>query len=341
MRTTNSHETVDAAIIGAGPAGIAAARKLRQAGCTVRILEKGRGFGGRLSTRRSGSDLHFDHGCQFVSIPEDLQLKDLAEQCSEGTLQPWASNITADASELPFDDAPRLIGVPTMNSVLKELNEGPPPLFNTTITSLKHESGLWHLFDADELQHAQSHVVITAVTSSQAVPLLAPIDFKMMSTLLETSYDPLWSLLCSDPPPSACAFDAMAPADGPLSWIANQASKPQRSSKNALVAIASRQWSRDHIERDADWVAEALAEAIARTLKVDTIGPAVASRWKHAIASRTAGIPVAIDAEQNILACGDWCLGPTVGHAIASGYAAADAALNMVHALRETKLSGI
>ena len=53
-------------IIGAGMAGLACARKLADAGITPVVLDKGRGIGGRVATRRVG-DLQFDHGAQFVN----------------------------------------------------------------------------------------------------------------------------------------------------------------------------------------------------------------------------------------------------------------------------------
>ena len=40
------------AIIGAGIAGLACAQKLKQAGRSVKLFDKGRGPGGRMSTRR-------------------------------------------------------------------------------------------------------------------------------------------------------------------------------------------------------------------------------------------------------------------------------------------------
>ena len=55
------------AIVGAGVAGLAAARRLAGHGIPVTVLEKSRGLGGRCATRRvrTGSDeLRFDHGAQ-------------------------------------------------------------------------------------------------------------------------------------------------------------------------------------------------------------------------------------------------------------------------------------
>ena len=40
-------------VIGAGMSGIACARALQAEGVTVRLIDKGRGVGGRMSTRRA------------------------------------------------------------------------------------------------------------------------------------------------------------------------------------------------------------------------------------------------------------------------------------------------
>ena len=61
------------AIIGAGMAGLAAARALTQAGHTVTLFEKSRGVGGRVATRRIG-DCIVDHGAQNIK-PQDFPSK--------------------------------------------------------------------------------------------------------------------------------------------------------------------------------------------------------------------------------------------------------------------------
>ena len=53
-------------IIGAGIAGLLAARTLQERGLQVTVLDKGRGVGGRMATRRIGSAV-FDHGAQFFT----------------------------------------------------------------------------------------------------------------------------------------------------------------------------------------------------------------------------------------------------------------------------------
>ncbi len=55
-------------VVGAGIAGLAAAVRLTAAGVDVTVVDKGRGVGGRLATRRIG-DATLDHGAPFVESP--------------------------------------------------------------------------------------------------------------------------------------------------------------------------------------------------------------------------------------------------------------------------------
>ncbi|MBC8101135.1 MAG: NAD(P)-binding protein, partial [Cytophagales bacterium] len=54
----------DFLVIGAGLAGLAFAGDAAASGASVRLLDKGRGVGGRTATRRFG-DLRVDHGAQY------------------------------------------------------------------------------------------------------------------------------------------------------------------------------------------------------------------------------------------------------------------------------------
>lgn len=61
-----SQKNTDVLVIGAGMAGLTAAMALRRAGRSVHVLDKGRGVGGRMASRRIG-DATFDHGAQFIT----------------------------------------------------------------------------------------------------------------------------------------------------------------------------------------------------------------------------------------------------------------------------------
>ncbi|WP_333834613.1 flavin monoamine oxidase family protein [Rubrimonas sp.] len=62
----------DVAIIGAGSAGIAAARRLMAAGRSVVVIEAADRIGGRAFTESATFGVPYDHGCAWLQGPRDL-----------------------------------------------------------------------------------------------------------------------------------------------------------------------------------------------------------------------------------------------------------------------------
>ena len=81
------------AVIGAGLAGLSAARTLRDQDHEVRVFDKGRGVGGRTSTRRSKS-FAFDHGAQYFTAHDERFGRLVASWQEAGIVAPWPARIT-------------------------------------------------------------------------------------------------------------------------------------------------------------------------------------------------------------------------------------------------------
>ena len=64
-------------VIGAGISGCVCAYLLSKAGHKVTLIEKGRGVGGRMSTRRMNG-ARIDHGAQFFTV-RDSRMEKLLE----------------------------------------------------------------------------------------------------------------------------------------------------------------------------------------------------------------------------------------------------------------------
>ncbi|NBO15850.1 MAG: FAD-binding protein, partial [Betaproteobacteria bacterium] len=114
------------AIVGAGMAGVVAARTLWRAGHQVSVFEKSSGASGRMATRHTdfGS---FDHGAQYFTVRDERFALALGQV--PGTLdhhRAWsvASVRVLDAfgrklSVAPQDNAYRWVGTPGMNNLVR------------------------------------------------------------------------------------------------------------------------------------------------------------------------------------------------------------------------------
>jgi monoamine oxidase len=97
-------DRVDVAIVGAGAAGIAAARRLRERGCSVLLVEALPRLGGRAQTEIV-QDLPLDFGCGWMHSAERNPLAALAEangkeiDRSEGAWQRQLHDVRFSAEE--------------------------------------------------------------------------------------------------------------------------------------------------------------------------------------------------------------------------------------------------
>ncbi|MDG1899671.1 MAG: FAD-dependent oxidoreductase, partial [Phycisphaerales bacterium] len=112
------------AVVGAGPAGLVAAQRLSSAGHDVVVLEKSRGVGGRTSTRRSDSEVRFDHGCQFVSRIDSSPGPEISAWTAGGFVDRWSPRLAPGTTTPEFAGEHWSIGVPAMNSMMRHLAEG-------------------------------------------------------------------------------------------------------------------------------------------------------------------------------------------------------------------------
>lgn len=321
------------AVVGAGLAGLACAARLarHQDSVRVRIFDKGRGPGGRMSTRRAPGDLHFDHGAQFFTA-RDQSFEALVKAWVRMKLAaPWEArfvSIESGRSRPVKDDTVRYVGTPGMNAFIRHLATELAVAFQTRITSVERRHDRWWCLTETGMEDGPFDALVCAAPAPQSAELLTGVP-ELQAEAESVVYAPCWAAMAAFAEPSAIAFDAAKISGTSLSWAARDTSKPGRTENGpeCWVLHAGPEWSREHLEESAETVAPALLQTftwLAGTPESARIHLS-AHRWRYALVERPVGRPFLFDPGLMIGACGDWCIGGRVEAAWLSGNALGDA----------------
>ncbi|MCS6770777.1 MAG: FAD-dependent oxidoreductase [Kiritimatiellae bacterium] len=315
------------AVIGAGIAGAIVARRLADRGHEVRVFDKGRGVGGRMSTRREG-DCAFDHGCQFFTVRDDRFRSYVEAWQDAGWVSPWRHRLAhCDRGSITMarDETVRFVGVPGMNAMIKGMLSDIPVHLATRVRSIREGDAGWQLESDDgPIPDSFDWVIVTA-PSAQAAELLAPSP-RLQAKAASVRMQPCWAVMAMFDFEMDAPFEAAFVQNSPLVWIANGGSKPGRAAHEAWVLHASPGWSRSHLEEKPERVIAALLDAFYEALGTKPVAPsiALAHRWRYAAPENPLDIGFLWDEDLGLGAAGDWCLNARVENAFLSGFLLAD-----------------
>ncbi|MDP1570161.1 MAG: FAD-dependent oxidoreductase [Vicinamibacterales bacterium] len=319
-------------IVGAGVAGLTAARRLAAAGHAPLLLDKGRAPGGRVSTRRilSASDLlQFDHGAQYFTARDPGFAAAVSAWSDAGVVRPWAgrfASFDSEGREAVNDAVTRWVGVPGMSAIGRHLAGGLDVRTGARVTRLAREDAGWTATLEDGATMDGFDRVIVAVPAPQAVPLLdaAPA---LAAGAARVPMHPCWAVLVAFDAPVPVRFDAAFVLHSPLGWVAHDGMKPKRGRADTWVLHASASWSTAHRDDPADAVGPFLLNAFADLVPGTLPLPIHLSvhRWRYAAAELPAVTGPLVDRTLGLAVCGDWCLGNRIEAAYLSGARAAEA----------------
>jgi predicted NAD/FAD-dependent oxidoreductase len=157
-------------IIGAGLTGLQLAKQQQAAGKKVLILEKSKGLGGRIATRRI-DEMGFDHGALKLNPPDHFE-----KLFQELNLKPST-----------LENGIYLAG--GMNNLAKTMAAGLEILREKKVTQLKRMDDQWQLNCEDQSVFTANEVILTAPVP-QAIELLdaSKIDLDKEHPIGKISY---------------------------------------------------------------------------------------------------------------------------------------------------------
>ena len=323
------------AIVGAGVAGLAAARTLVESGAGVVLFEKSRIPGGRLATRQVGNFI-FDTGATSIA-PRGLGIEGaMLHQLDKSDLIEIQRPIYTHVNLRP------LPGDPTRNRVSRYtyrsgniklaqlLSDGLDLRLNTTVDSLERD-GTRFLVEGESFDFLiltppvpQASLLLWSLGESRPV---ANVRYRSCISIM-LGYD---ALLPETP------YHALIDVEQrhPLTWVSLESVKsPGRApeGQSAVLLQMSPTYSQSHYQTDDDkvlkdvlpWVVQLYGPQFSTPISVDT------KRWKYSQPEMTAVFDSVNQNHRGVLLAGDGLSAGRVERAYESGLEAARLLLSSV-----------
>lgn len=354
----------DIAIIGAGLAGLTCAQQLQQAGYHVVILEKSRGVGGRIATRRLQNTCA-DHGVRYLESRTQLLSQLIERLQQQGILTVWPNTIyelqlnpsqSALPSPTPSSPLKRYIAPAGMTAVAKFLAKGLNIWRNCRVERIKPTaSQTWHLI-LDSSEHADHELtakaIVIAIPAPQALILLEPLlstglSSEFLDNLRSVTFDPCLSVMAGYrgggvqelplPDWNACTLSN----DLDLAWIGLDSSKRPDPQQPIFVLQSTAQFAQQYLDApDLNSAGQQLLSRAAQLLIPWLNAPDwfQVHRWRFAFPHHFFNQDcIAAEIPLPLICCGDWCGGNFLESALHSGLAAA---VQMNQQLQQRSLPG-
>jgi renalase len=316
-------------IIGAGLAGLVAARELAIAGVDVTVIDKGRSVGGRLASRRIGA-ARLDHGAQFFTVRTPAFQRRVDDWVDRGVVKVWNHGFagalgtgSSDHANASTDGFPRYVGSDGMTGLAKDLADGLDIETSTMAFAVRSGAGAsrWEVAIDDGTSRPADTVVLTCPLP-QSFALLVDSEIDLDETLFRTDYDRTLGLLATlDGPGAVPEPGGVQHADDVFSFIADNQAKGI-SAAPAITFHANPEWSERYWDNDESALA-ALIEAAKPWLGSAQIVECQLKKWRFATPRTIWPDPCWTTCDSTIVLAGDAFAGPRIEGAHNSGLAAA------------------
>ena len=320
-------------IVGGGISGLLAGTLLQDAGFSVQILDKGRGIGGRLATRRVESPSGyavFDYGAQYFTA-QTLEFKSIVNTwLKQQVIQQWSRGFAVEKGKVKGTELAQYRGRVSNRHIAKHLAESLPVHTATRVTRLDYRDDNWQVFTETGAQF-NSDILLLTPPVPQILDLLVHSSIILNSTdqnkLQSVHYESCFALL------AVLESESTVPDPGgvwlpePLSWIADNSKKGISPDAYALTIHAGPQYSHERFDADEEVIIQEMLDA-AQPFSGSSIISTQLHRWRFAKPVLTFGEPFLFtETPGPLFMAGDSFEGTRVEGAAISGIRAAEAVI--------------
>ena len=306
----------DVAVVGAGIAGLVCAQQLRRSGYQVVVLEKSRGLGGRVATRRLAGTWA-DHGLRYLEAQGALSTQLIQTLVQQGIVQQWA-------------DSPRYVAPDGITAIAKFLSTGLEIRRSQrvqTLTPLVDRT--WNLtLEAADQPDLTASAVVLAIPALQALALIEPLANRFPPASLEAlrsvQFAPCITAIATYPAGSLAKLSKIQahPETSDVAWVGLEFSKKNsrlEDSKLAIVVQSSAAFADRYLDQ-ADL--NAVGRHLITEAKLPDPEELQVHRWRYAFVSHP-WQELTLSFGSALWCCGDWCGGDRLENALQSGLATA------------------
>jgi hypothetical protein len=320
----------DVAVIGAGLAGLVCAQKLQDNQLQVIVLDKSRGVGGRVATRRL-HDTRVDHGLPLWENQGKFSEKLLQKLQQEGLLKQWIDEVY-EWTETGLKSTLRQGYVPAagMNAIAKYLAQNLNICKQCRVTNIQAQT-TWQLHHTASDEPMLADLLVLAIPAPQAYDLLNPLPLPStwLSKLAGVTYNPCLALMAGYSPAHLLNFPwkALRLHHPELAWVALDSSKRPPAPQPVFLLQSTPDFAQQFL--DATELEHAGQHLL--TIAAEILLPWLKSpdwfqihRWRYATPHDSLAAPyLASETLLPLVCCGDWCGGEGYESALASGEATA------------------
>ena len=259
----------DVVVVGAGISGIACARELRDAGLSVRVLDRGHRPGGRMASRRVWDDRPVDLGASYLTASDPAFRAVVDDWSARGLAREWTDTFCAlgpDGAEVKT--GPTRWGTPRgLRSLVEDLADG-----------LDVERS-----DVADVADVPADAVVLAMPDPQARRLCGDHP---VADLLDRAWEPVLALAArwprrtwDDVSPSG-RFDGAFVDDDVVAWVADDGRR-RGDDAPVLVVHSTPSFAARHLADPAAATPD-LMTALVRTMGLPEPEDAHVHRWTFA-----------------------------------------------------------
>lgn len=263
-------------IIGAGMSGLSAAIDLQHNGWKVTVLDKGRGVGGRMSTRRIANG-KADHGGQYFSAKTlDFQ-KFTQKLITQNIATEW---------QVAGKDFVRYVGKNGMSDIPKFMAKGLAIQTGERANKIEKTAG-GYVVSTESGNTYKADALLVTSPAPQTIELLNSVNFDVNDAVFESlnaiEYLPCIAVMAllnaptKIPAPGNLTFE-----NEDIAWIADNHQKGISESQTITIH-ATAQYSQANLEGNLEEIREELLAKASAWVSSESIVEKQIHRWRYSL----------------------------------------------------------